>query len=116
MKQLAKVLIGDDTLNYGLICKEMLQKEDLEVKTVPKDGMEVYQGILQYRPDIVVMECYMPHIDAIGILSFRRHRHFVLCQNTDPGAGLFGHQRLRQQPCGKGDYEPRCGGVFAAAL
>ena len=72
MKQLAKVLIGDDTLNYGLIGKEMLQKEDLDVKTVPKDGMEVYQGIVQYRPDIVVMECYMPHIDAIGILSFAK--------------------------------------------
>lgn len=68
MNQKIKVLIGDDSLNFGVVCAEMLEKMNFHVKTTPKDGLEVLEGIQTYQPDIVVMESFMTHIDSIGIM------------------------------------------------
>ncbi len=65
-----KVLLGDDSLNFGVICSEMLTKQNFDVKVTAKDGLEVYEAINSWQPDIVVMESFMSHIDAIGIMKF----------------------------------------------
>lgn len=47
MKTITKVLIGDDSVNFGVICKDLLQKQQLEVLLVKKDGILVYDQIMQ---------------------------------------------------------------------
>lgn len=69
MNQKMKVLLGDDSLNFGVICAEMLEKMNFIVKKTAKDGIEVLEAIQSFRPDIVVMESFMPHIDSIGIMK-----------------------------------------------
>lgn len=78
MNQKIKVLMGDDTLNFGMICKEMLEKKNFEVTLKPKDGLIIYDGITTLSPDLVVMDAVMAHIDGLGILkSFRKENEKV---------------------------------------
>lgn len=69
MKNKCKVLIGDDSLNFGIICGELLEKRNFQVILKPKDGIAVYDAIKTLSPDIVVMDSAMAHIDALGILK-----------------------------------------------
>ena len=69
MKTITKVLIGDDSVNFGVICKDLLQKQQLEVLLVKKDGILVYDQIMQEKPQIVILDSSMPHIDAHGLLK-----------------------------------------------
>jgi two-component system response regulator (stage 0 sporulation protein A) len=73
MKNNIKVLIGDDTLNFGIVCKELLEKRDFEVVVKPKDGISIFEAIRTQSPDVVVMDSVMPHIDALGILKSFLH-------------------------------------------
>ncbi len=69
MKNPIKVLIGDDSLNFGVICGEMLEKRGLAPLIRPKDGIAIYDAICKNEPDIVLLDSKMPHIDAFGILK-----------------------------------------------
>lgn len=69
MNRKYKVLIGDDTLNFGMICKDMLAKRNFDVILTPKDGITVYDAIKTQAPDIVIIDNNMSHIDALGVLK-----------------------------------------------
>lgn len=64
-----KVLLGDDSLNFGSVCAEMLEKMNFHVMNTAKDGVALLEAIHRFSPDIVVMESFMPHIDSIGIMK-----------------------------------------------
>lgn len=69
MNHRIKVLLGDDSLNFGLSCAKMLEEHGLLVKTTPKDGIVLLEEIHAFEPDIVVMETNTQHIDSIGIMK-----------------------------------------------
>ena len=69
MKNNIKVLIGDDSMNFGVICKDLLQKQGLQVLLVKKDGILVYDQMVEEKPEIILLDGNMPHIDAHGLLK-----------------------------------------------
>ncbi len=69
MSECVKILVGDNTYNFGKLCSEMLARVGFEVITTPKDGLEVLNAIKLYRPNIVIIDSIMPHIDAMGIIK-----------------------------------------------
>lgn len=69
MKNQIKVLIGDDTLNFGMICGDLLDKQNYKTIVRPKDGIAVFDAIRKNDPQIVILDSNMPHIDALGILK-----------------------------------------------
>ena len=69
MKNNIKVLIGDDSMNFGLICKDLLEKQGFEVLLSKKDGITVYDLLLSAKPQIILLDSSMPHIDAHGLLK-----------------------------------------------
>lgn len=69
MKNQIKVLIGDDSLNFGMICGDLLEKRDFQTIVKPKDGIAVFDAICKNNPQIVILDSNMPHIDALGILK-----------------------------------------------
>ena len=68
MKKL-KVLIGDNSMGFGMLCRDNLEKDGVEVIMVPKDGNKVLEAVEESNPDIVVMESFMAQLDAIGVLK-----------------------------------------------
>ncbi|MGN1113998.1 MAG: sporulation transcription factor Spo0A [Oscillospiraceae bacterium] len=64
-----KILIGDDTAQYGVSCASELRSLGFYVITRPKDGMIVYDAIKNEAPDVAVIEGVMPNLDAIELIK-----------------------------------------------
>lgn len=64
-----KVLIGDDSVEYGIACASSLRGKGLYVVTRPKDGNVILDSIRNDSPDVVVIDAILPHIDAIEMMK-----------------------------------------------
>ena len=63
-----RVLIGDDTVEYGIACASALRGMGLYVVTRPKDGNIILESIQNDSPDVVVVDAALPHVDAIELI------------------------------------------------
>lgn len=89
-KQL-KVLIAED-------CEELTQQTlatfkgfGFESKIVAKDGILVLETIKESLPDVVIMDLFMPRIDAIGVIKTVKSSYtpvpiFIVLSNFDSPA------------------------------
>lgn len=68
MQPLLKVLIGDESVPFGLECKRILRESNAEVMLVPKDGVRILQAAAEFHPDVVVMEAFMTQRDATAVV------------------------------------------------
>ena len=64
-----KVLIGDDTAEYGIMCASSLRKRGLYVITRQKDGKVLLEAIKNEKPDVVVIDMVIPQYDAIELMK-----------------------------------------------
>lgn len=64
-----KVLIGDDSVEYGIACASTLRGQGMYVMTRPKDGTALLEMIKSDAPDVVVMDAILPHMDAIELMK-----------------------------------------------
>lgn len=69
MNDKKKVLIGDDTVDYGITTASALRGYGLYAITRRKDGNVLLNTILEEKPDVVVIDCAMPHMDAIELIK-----------------------------------------------
>lgn len=81
-----KILIGDDSAQYGVSCASALRAMGFFVITRPKDGLTIFDAIKNEVPDVVIIEAVMPNLDAIELIkklqassykSYKRLRKFV---------------------------------------
>ena len=64
-----KVLIGDDSVEYGIACASTLRGQGMYVMLRPKDGTALLETIKSDAPDVVVMDAILPHMDAIELMK-----------------------------------------------
>ena len=64
-----KVLIGDDSVEYGITCASTLRSMGMYAVTRPKDGGVLFETIKNDSPDIVVVDAILPHMDAIELIK-----------------------------------------------
>lgn len=64
-----KVLIGDDSAEYGIMCASSLRKRGLYVITRQKDGKVLFEAIKNEKPDVVVVDMVLPQYDAIELMK-----------------------------------------------
>lgn len=64
-----KVLIGDDSVEYGIACASTLRGQGMYVMTRPKDGTALLETIKSDAPDVVVMDAILPHMDVIELMK-----------------------------------------------
>ncbi|MBD5143982.1 MAG: sporulation transcription factor Spo0A [Oscillospiraceae bacterium] len=69
MNEKIKVLIGDDTVDYGITTASALRSYGLYAVTRRKDGHVLLNTIRDERPQVVVTDCVMPHMDAIELIK-----------------------------------------------
>ncbi len=67
--QKLKIIIGDDTAEYGHACGAALKSCGFEVENCRKDGMVLLEKIRQEKPDVVLMDAYMPGMDCLGLMD-----------------------------------------------
>lgn len=64
-----KVLISDDRKDFLAKCAAIFGAYDFETINAPKDGEKVFEMIREHQPDIVLMEVFMPHLDATKVMK-----------------------------------------------
>ncbi|AEG15482.1 sporulation transcription factor Spo0A [Desulfofundulus sp. TPOSR] len=70
VKKTVKVLIADDNREFCELLKEFInQQEDFELTGIAYNGLEALEQIKQQKPDVVVLDIIMPHLDGIGVLE-----------------------------------------------
>lgn len=69
--KIAKVLIVDDDNNICEVIKMYLENAGYEVK-VSNDGKEAQEAFLEYKPELVLLDIMLPHIDGVDVLKWIR--------------------------------------------
>lgn len=69
MKTNLKVLIADDSVQFGKECQKELKKAGFDVVLTAKDGARVMSIIDTQHIDVVLIDAFMPNGDAIEILE-----------------------------------------------
>ncbi len=69
MKDKKKILIGDDSADYGITTASALRGYGLYAITRRKDGNVLLNTILDEKPDVVIIDSTMPHMDAIELIK-----------------------------------------------
>lgn len=65
-----KVLIADDNREFAQIVSRFIQEEeDFKVIGIAKDGIEALDIIEREKPDILILDIIMPHLDGLGVLE-----------------------------------------------
>ncbi len=69
MKNQFKVLIAEERNEFGISCVKALEKNGCSVIISAKDGNYVVANVEKYKPDVVILEAFMPGLDALGVLK-----------------------------------------------
>lgn len=64
-----KLLLAEDTTEFGVQLDEKLKNYGIHVVRAPKDGVKILEAIERIQPDFVLMEAFMPRIDALGVMA-----------------------------------------------
>lgn len=64
------VIIADDNKEFCNILNDyLLNQKDIVVTGIAKDGLEALKLIQERKPDLVVLDIIMPHLDGLGVLE-----------------------------------------------
>jgi two-component system, response regulator, stage 0 sporulation protein A len=64
------VVIADDNKEFCNILNDyLLSQRDIIVTGTAKDGLEALDLIKEKKPDLVVLDIIMPHLDGLGVLE-----------------------------------------------
>lgn len=64
------VIIADDNKEFCNILNDyLLNQRDIVVTGIAKDGLEALDLIEKKKPDLVILDIIMPHLDGLGVLE-----------------------------------------------
>ena len=72
MKTKIKVLLADNSPDFGIPCSTALKGFGLDVITIAKDGTLIEKALAEHTPDVLIMDAFMPGLDAIAVLKSLR--------------------------------------------
>ena len=65
---MVKVIISSEDGEWNREALAKLRQKGAEVTLLPRDGLELVKAIQEKDPQIVLMELFMPGLDAIGVM------------------------------------------------
>lgn len=69
MQKKLKVIIADDSTEFGNSCAMALRNSGMEVSLCPKDGAKLLDEIMLKSPDVVLADVFMSGLDILGVLK-----------------------------------------------
>ena len=64
------ILIADDNQEFSNTLASYLEKEDdMKVVGITRDGEDAIRKIKEMKPDVVLLDVIMPHLDGLGVLE-----------------------------------------------
>lgn len=92
MTKKLKILIGDDTKDFGMSCADVLRVRGFFCITRQKDGLVLCDAIKDEQPDVALIDLSMSGIDAIELIkrinrsSFKKPLFIVTSAFSNPFA------------------------------
>ncbi|MBP3939825.1 MAG: sporulation transcription factor Spo0A [Clostridia bacterium] len=68
MENNLKILLAENN-DFGQSCMRMLNSYGYSTVLVDKDGAQVLTGLRFEKPDVVIMDAFMLHVDALGVMK-----------------------------------------------
>lgn len=69
-KKTVRTIIADDNVEFCELFKEFISEEnDIQLVGVAYNGLEALEIIEKEKPDVVILDIIMPHLDGIGVLE-----------------------------------------------
>ncbi len=62
------VLLADNSEYFAIPCANVMKSKGLDVTMTEKDGQAVISAIERNCPDVVLMDFFLPRMDALGVL------------------------------------------------
>lgn len=78
MTKQQKIILADDSSEFGRTCSGVLRSYGFQVILAPKDGAEVLSMVEKEAPDVVLIDVFMPHIDGLGVLKAIEAQNFAV--------------------------------------
>ena len=69
MENLVKLLITEESEEFNREAVSVFEELGMESKLIQKDGLIILDSIKKYRPNVVIMDLFMPKLDAIGVIK-----------------------------------------------
>lgn len=69
MTKRTRIMLAQEGSDFANHCASFLSSYGFDVKTVAKDGSKIIESIRELSPDVVLMDAFMPRIDALGVLN-----------------------------------------------
>ena len=69
MSRKIRVLLADNSEFFAVPCANVMKSHGLDVITVEKDGKSLLDAIARQEPDVVLLDFFLPRLDAIGVLK-----------------------------------------------
>ena len=91
MSRKIRVLIADNSEYFAVPCANVMKAHGLDVTMTEKDGKAVLEALSHHRPDVILMDLFLPRLDALGVLGemerlqmTRRPRVMILSNFDNP--------------------------------
>ncbi len=68
MERKIHVLLADNSDFFAVPCANVMKSRGLEVTMTEKDGRAVLETVERIHPDVLLMDFFLPRLDAIGVL------------------------------------------------
>jgi two-component system response regulator (stage 0 sporulation protein A) len=76
MEKKTRILIADETENFGKRCKKELEQLGFDAALLPKDGEKVINALDEGRADVLLIDVFMPGADAFDVLEYVAQSEF----------------------------------------
>ncbi|MGN0556925.1 MAG: sporulation transcription factor Spo0A [Acutalibacteraceae bacterium] len=99
MEQKLKIMIAEDNTDFAVNCSKTLNSYGMEVLLSKKDGAALVDAIAAEKPDVVLADMFMPHLDLLSVMSRigeTAERPLFIAMST------FDNQRLQQEAISAG--------------
>ncbi len=68
MKNRFKILIAEDSTEFGANMDELFAANGFDARFCNKDGSKVIENINEFCPDVVLMDMFMSNLDGVGVI------------------------------------------------
>lgn len=90
------VMVADDNREFcNLLSDFMSSQKDINLVATANNGLDAVDKVQEYRPDVLILDIIMPHLDGLGVLerlnNSDQHRPRVIVLTA------FGQESITQQ-------------------